>query len=80
MYQLTKESYLLLKGIDLTEMGKSISFDDSSTSVTTENLKLLLILVNEEIATKGMSADQNSVTEHGKQLYALYDELLTQKE
>lgn len=80
MYQLTKDSYLLLKGIDLTELGENISFDDGSTSVTTENLKLLLILINEEIATKGLSADQNSVTEHGRQLYALYDELLAQRE
>ena len=79
MYQLTKDSYLLLKGIDLTELGENISFDDSSTSVTTENLKLLQILINEEIVTKGMSADQNSVTEIGKRLYALYDELLAQK-
>lgn len=79
MYQLSEASYKLLKGIELTELEGNISFDDDTLSINVSDFQLLLILIHEEIATNGLSADQNSVTANGRNLYALYDELISQK-
>ena len=79
MIKLDKKSYGLLKSIDLSEMGDHISFNDAELSFETDNLRLLQIILNEEIVTKGMK-NQNEVTEYGRALYALYDAILDQKE
>ena len=78
MIKLDKKSYDLLRSIDLSEMEGIITFNDDDMSFETEDLRLLQIILNEEIVTKGMK-DQNEVTEHGRALYALYDAILDQK-
>lgn len=47
--------------------------------VETDDLRLLLILLNEEISSYGMTDDQQDVNDYGRALYALYDELYAQK-
>lgn len=79
MYYLNKENYAALKKVNLEEMSGTITLDDSAQSVDTENFHLLLIILNEEITVSGMDDRQEHVTSYGKELYALYDELLAQK-
>ena len=79
MYSLTKSSYDILKKVNLEEMGTSISFNDFNRSVETDNIELLLIILNEEIAVNGLEPGQNAVNSYGRKLYELYDELLAQK-
>lgn len=79
MFKLSKKNYDLLKSIDLSEMGESITFYDDVLSFETSDIKLLLVILNEEIVTKGLG-DKYDPTEHGRELYALYDAILEQKE
>lgn len=78
-YDLSSASYALLKSVDLGEMGNSISWDDFSESIQTDNIRMLLIILNEEINTTGLTEDQDGVNNRGRNLYDLYDELLAQK-
>jgi hypothetical protein len=76
---LSKENYQTLKGVDLSEMGNSLIFHDANRTIETSDRRLLLIILNEEIASKGMDEAQDNVNEYGRRLYDLYDELLPQK-
>ena len=62
--------------MNLSELGSAISLDESTNTVQTENLRLLQIILTEEITTKGLTPDQQNITQHGKELEALYDEIL----
>lgn len=60
-------------------MGSHILLDSKANCVETDNLRLLLILLNEEISSNGMTDDQQDVNNYGRTLYVLYDELYSQK-
>ena len=75
-YALSQKSYDLLKTIDFSEMGDTVAFDDENKTVMTDNLRLLQIIINEEIVATGMDDAQNECTERGWELYRLYDEIL----
>lgn len=75
-FTLSAEQFALLKAVDFSEMEDSISFDDERYEVSTDNLWLLQTILTEEITTKGLTDDQENVTEHGRELEALYDEIL----
>ena len=81
-FVLSPEHFQLLSEIDFTEMGDSISLDKSTYTVRTDNIRLLQIILNEEINTNGLTPDQKNVTKHGEALEALYDEIyyLTSKD
>ena len=57
--------------MNLSELGSAISLDESTNTVQTENLRLLQIILTEEI-----TPDQQNITQYGKELEALYDEIL----
>ena len=75
-FTLSPSHFQLLREIDLSEMGSSIVFDEKTYTVRTDNLRLLQIILNEEINTKGLTDDQQDATPHGRRLEALYDEIL----
>lgn len=75
-FTLSFEHFQLLRKIDLSEMGSSVSLNEATRTVQTDNLRLLQIILTEEITTKGLTPDQQNVTPHGKALEALYDEIL----
>lgn len=77
MVTLTQKSYDLLKSVDLSEMGDSVRFDDATLSFETDDIQLLQIILNEEIVTTGLDEEYNP-TDHGRDLYVLYDEILYQ--
>jgi hypothetical protein len=62
--------------VNPSELGSAISLDESTNTVQTENLRLLQIILTEEITTKGLTPDQQNITQYGKELEALYDEIL----
>ena len=43
--------------MNLSELGSAISLDESTNTVQTENLRLLQIILTEEITTKGLTPD-----------------------
>lgn len=77
-YILSKESYQLLSKIDLEEMGSSVVFLPKRNAIQTNNIRLLLIILTEEINVRGLTEDQQRATQYGRKLYDLYDELLMQ--
>ena len=60
-------------------MGESVILNDADMIIKTENLRLLLIILNEEITASGLEEGQNAVNSYGRRLYELYDELIAQK-
>lgn len=62
--------------MNLSELGSAISLNESTNTVQTENLRLLQIILTEEITTKSLTPDQQNITQYGKELEALYDEIL----
>ena len=77
-YTLSKKNYDLLKQIDFTEMGQSLVFNDGSLSFDTDSIRLLEVIITEEITTKGMKRGQQECNEYGRRLYDLYDEIYYQ--
>lgn len=75
-FTLSPSSFQLLKEIDLSEMKSSVVLDEKTCKVKTSNLWLLQTILNEEIATKGLTPDQQNVTPYGRELEGLYDEIL----
>ena len=75
-FMLSPSYFQLLKEIDFSEIGDSVSFDEKTHTVKTSNLRLLQIILTEEINTKGLTDDQQEATPHGHELEALYDEIL----
>lgn len=78
-YLLSAENFATLQKVDLTELNGHIRLHEARCAVEIDSLRELLILLNEEIFTKGMTADQQEVNAYGRALYALYDELLSQR-
>ena len=78
-YSLSDSAFNTLLKVNLEEMGKHLLLNRESNSIQTDNLSLILTILNEEISLDGMTEDQQCVNEYGKQLYALYDELYAQK-
>ena len=74
-FTLSKKQFDLLKSVDFSEMGDSISFDDEACEVHTDDLQLLQIILTEEITAKGLTPDQQNITKYGEALEALYDEI-----
>lgn len=79
-YKLSRKNYILLRTIDFSEMGDTVTFDDEEASVSTNNIVLLQIIITEEIVGTGMDDAQNECNERGRELYDLYDELLDLEE
>ena len=77
-YILSKKSYDLLRNIDLSEMGNSIRFNNDNCFFETDNVRLLEIILTEEIAVKGMKKGQEECNEYGRAIYGLYDEIYYQ--
>ena len=73
-YKLGKLNYELLKTLDVSELGNDFKMDDTDLTFSTNNIRLLMIILNEIIVEKGME-NQDVVTEYGKRLYGLYDEI-----
>ena len=69
-----------MQQIDFSEIESiELSFSkDVSISIDEQDYQLLLIIISEEIASKGM-IEQNVVNDYGKLLYQLYDALLPNK-
>ncbi len=78
-YSLSPSAFSTLQKLNLQEMGSHILLVPEVNRVETDDLRLLLILLNEEISSCGMTDDQQNVNDFGRALYALYDELYTQK-
>ena len=78
-YSLSPSAFSTLQKLNLQEMGSHILLVPEVNRVETDDLRLLLILLNEEISSRGMADDQQDVNDYGRALYALYDELYTQK-
>lgn len=62
--------------ISLVKSQKSI--DPESIELEISDIKELQLLINDEIVYRGLD-NQETVNDLGKQLYALYDEVLNQK-
>ena len=75
-YKLTKENFRLMQGIDFGEMGDKLRLIEEEQAVETTDFRLMQIIINEEIVTKGLDETQENCTEFGRKLYGLYDELL----
>ncbi len=69
-----------MQQIDFSEIESlELSFNRNiNISVDEQDFQLLMVIISEEIASKGM-IDQNVVNEYGKLLYQLYDALLPNK-
>lgn len=78
-YPLSAENFATLQKVDLTELEGHIRLHEAKKAVETDAIRLLLILLNEEISLAGMSDDQQEVNSYGRALYALYDDLFFQK-
>lgn len=75
---LSKHNYKTLRELDLSEMEEKIIFDDEKMSFSTSDIDLLLIIITENIASRGMDAEQEKCTEYGRELYSLHDEICYQ--
>lgn len=78
-YPLSPCAFDTLLEVNLEQLGDHIVLDRITHSLSTDRFTLLLILLNEEIAARGMTPDQEHVNDYGVQLYMLYDELYAQK-
>ena len=65
--------------VDLSELNDMVLMEHSECVIYTDNLRLLLIVLNEEISIKGMDIYKKNINSYGKNLYELYDELIAQK-
>ena len=72
--RLSKEQYNLLKKIDLSEIENDILLNDpNEIDLPEDKIRLLRIIITEEIDVNGLSDDQNEVTPYGRSLYDLHD-------
>lgn len=78
-YLLSAKNFATLQKVDLTELDGHIRLCKTHNAIETDQIRLLLILLNEEISLAGMIGDQQEVNSYGRALYALYDELLSQR-
>ena len=78
-YVLSNANYRHLKELDLSEMGDNIVYDEKNSSFSTNDVNLLLIIIDETIVSKCMDAAQERCNEYGRALYGLHDEILYQK-
>lgn len=78
-FQLSSENFATLQKVDLTKLNGQLRLYETKNAVEVEEICLLLILLNEEISLAGMTDDQQEVNSYGQALYALYDELLSQR-
>jgi hypothetical protein len=79
MIVLKKKEYETLKSIDPSELDEDIIFHDEDLSFKVDDVRSLLLSLNEIIALHGMTSDQIECSEYGKELYALYDAIYAQK-
>lgn len=76
-YKLSFEAYSILKKIDFSEIKDYLILNDSdcSFSVAESKLRIMQVIINEEIVGEGMD-NQETVNSYGIKLYELYDEIL----
>ena len=77
-FKLSDKSFQMINSIDFSEMGSSFRIIEAEKAVETTNVRLMQIIIDEEITAKGRDDDQNLCTEYGRKLYTLYDEILDQ--
>ncbi len=70
--QLDQKWYNMLKELDFSEIQSEITFDDKNQTFETES-ELFDIIFNENIVSRGMDKNHDQCTEHGRELYMLYD-------
>ena len=75
-FKLSDRQYALLKELDFSDLGQSIVFSDEDWSISVEDFSLFLTVFTEEIVGRGMDENQEECTEYGRELYAIYDELV----
>ena len=75
-FKLSDRQYALLKELDFSDLGQSIVFSDEDRSISVEDFSLFLTVFTEEIVGRGMDENQEECTEYGRELYAIYDELV----
>lgn len=73
-FTLSKYKYKILRELDFSEMQNNLIFFDEENSFKTDNIDLLMIIINESICAYGLDENQDC-TEYGRRLYDLYDEL-----
>lgn len=73
-FTLSKYNYKILRELDFSEMQNNLIFCDEENSFKTDNIDLLMIIINESICAYGLDENQDC-TEYGRRLYDLYDEL-----
>ena len=73
-FTLSKYNYKILRELDFSEMQNNLIFFDEENSFKTDNIDLLMIIINESICAYGLDENQDC-TEYGRRLYDLYDEL-----
>ena len=73
-FTLSKYNYKILRELDFSEMQNNLIFFDGENSFKTDNIDLLMIIINESICAYGLDENQDC-TEYGRRLYDLYDEL-----
>ena len=78
-YSLSPSAFSALQKLNLQEIGSHILLVPEVNRVEIDDLRLLLILLNEEISSCGMTDDQQDVNDYGRTLYALYNELYAQE-
>lgn len=76
----TQERYDYLKSIDLTGIPPRVLFDDQECALEVFDVRELLICLNDKIACEGMNDDYSAPNEHGAKLYAIYDDILNQRD
>lgn len=79
MIVLKKKEYETLKSIDPSEFDEDIIFHDDGLSFEVDDVRSLLLSLNEIIALHGMTANQAECSAYGRELYALYDAIYSQK-
>ena len=79
-FKLSDNQYKLLKTIDFSELDGNIAFDDGEKTVMISEryIRIFRVIISEEINVNGLSGDQSDVTEYGRKLYDLYDEIYRQ--
>lgn len=78
-YKLSDRAYCLLKELDFSELGAGIVFSDRDKSVSIDDFSLFLTVFTEEIVCRGLDERQDRCTEYGRELYGIYDDLVSRR-
>ena len=77
-YYLDEKAYITLKTLDFSKLDIDYYIADKEKCIATDNLRDLLVFINENIVSYGLS-EQEECSDYGKRLYYLYDYIYYQK-